>query len=237
MSLPPEFFTLHREMPRQGPGSAADVHWALERLPRPARIVDAACGPGADTVTLAEALPEARIEGIDITPHFVAEAQAATARFGARVRIAQGDLLDIAGPADLIWCAGALYAVGIEIALARWRPVLAPGGAVVFSEPMLSGKPPAPIEAEFWRDYPRAGTRAEILARVESAGYQVQATRRVSGRSWAEYYRPMEARIDRLRPGAGPELTAVLDAAAREIDLWERAPAEIAYLLVIAAPA
>jgi|GEM_PF-4683729 len=51
------FFTVHRDLDREGPGEAADVHWALDvaGTPEDARILDAACGPGADMVTLAKA--------------------------------------------------------------------------------------------------------------------------------------------------------------------------------------
>ena len=61
------FFALHRDLPREGPGQAEDVHWALytAAVPEEARICDLACGPGADTRTLAKARPHARITGID----------------------------------------------------------------------------------------------------------------------------------------------------------------------------
>jgi trans-aconitate methyltransferase len=199
-------------------------------------VIDAACGPGADTVTLADALPEARIEGVDITPHFVTAARAATARFGPRVSVREGDMRVLDGPADLIWCMGALYAVGIETALPLWRKVLADGGIVAFSEPVLPDWAGAGARA-FWADYPNAGDAASIAARVAAAGFRTEATRLLTGLPWAEYYEPMQVRVDRLRAGADPALAHVLDDAQREIDLWRQAPDEIAYLLTIAAPA
>lgn len=58
------FFTVHRDLPREGPGEAADVRWALDQLglSGPIDVLDAACGPGADLVELADALPQARID-------------------------------------------------------------------------------------------------------------------------------------------------------------------------------
>ncbi|HBB84928.1 MAG TPA: class I SAM-dependent methyltransferase, partial [Sulfitobacter sp.] len=43
------FFTLHRDLPREGPGEPADVNWAVEQgdLPARAEIADVACGPGS----------------------------------------------------------------------------------------------------------------------------------------------------------------------------------------------
>lgn len=235
MSVLPEFWTLHRDLPREGPGCAADVHWALALIPPPARVAEVACGPGADLVALAEALPAARIEGSDITPHFVAAAQDATARFGARVTVRQGDLREVAGPVDLIWCAGAAYVVGLEAALAAWRPALAPGGAVAVSEPVLP-EGTGTVAASFWDGFP-VGDAASVTARICAAGFRPLHSRLVIGAAWEAYYAPMEVRIARLRPGASAELTAVLDDGAREARLWRQAPDEIAYLLTLAAPA
>ena len=223
MTLPPGFFTLHRDLPREGPGSAASVDWVLARMPAPGLVADVACGPGADTVTLAERLPGARIEALDLTPHFVAEAARRCARFGPRVTARQGDMRDLAslvsGPVDLIWCMGALYALGIETALPLWRPALAPGGRLAFSEPVFLTDPPGPGARAFWADYPAVTDAAGIKARIETAGYRLLDATPLTGEPWADYYHPQQARIAALRPGADAELAAVLDAAETEIAL------------------
>ena len=234
------FFTLHRDLPREGPGEAADVQWALAQIPVlaqvPGRVADLACGPGADLVTLAGALPGATVTGIDAQSHFVAAAQARVAGFGARVAVRQGDMLDPGGPYDLIWCAGAIYMPGIAKALARWRGALAPGGHITFSAPVLVGGPDA-ITDEFWAGVPVVVDQAGIARLVAQAGFRTLATRLVIGQPWAGYYAPMAARIALLRPGAGADLSQVLDEAEREIALWRDHPAAIAYLLSVVAPA
>ena len=229
------FFTLHRDLPREGPGSAAEVDWVLDRIPPPARVIDAACGPGADTVTLAERLPGARIAAVDRQAHFIAEARRRCARFGGRVSVDEGDLREPTGPADLIWCMGAAYIVGLEAALAAWRPALAPGGVVAVSEPVLTETPPDPVVAAFWQGE-AVGTAGTLAARVAAAGFRTLDTRLVTGSPWAEYYDPIHARIAALRPAADPALATVLDETAREIALWRQAPDRIAYLLILAAP-
>lgn len=231
------FFTLHREIPRQGPGAAENVLWALGQIAPPARVIDAACGPGADTETLAEALPAARIEAVDHTPHFIDEARARLDCFGDRVNLRCADMRVLTGPADLIWCAGALYFLGIETALAAWRPVLAPGGVVVFSEPVFLSDPPTAEASAFWSDYPGVGTARTIADRVLRAGYRTLATRVQTGRPWLNYYLPLMARAARLRIGAGPDLAHVLDAAEAEFARWRTAPDQIAYLLSVVEPA
>ena len=128
------FFTVHCDLPREGPGEAADVLWALGHLNAtgPLDVMDAACGPGADLMTLAKALPDATITGIEKTPHFVIEAQARTADYAPRVSVIEGDMAQPGGPYDLIWCAGAVYFLGVTEGLKIWRTALKSGGAVVF---------------------------------------------------------------------------------------------------------
>ncbi|MCV2864345.1 class I SAM-dependent methyltransferase [Albidovulum sediminicola] len=230
------FFELHRAIPRQGPGDASDVLWALSVVGEPARVIDAGCGPGADTETLAEALPLAQIEAVDLTTHFIEEARARLECFGPRVNTREGDMRDITGPADLIWCAGSLYFLGLETALPLWRGALAPGGAIVFSEPVFLSSPPSAEVAAFWADYPGVGTEAELRRRIAGAGFATRATRVITGRAWLNYYLPLMARAARLRIGAGPDLAAVLDAAEAEFARWRAAPDHIAYLLCVVAP-
>ncbi len=231
------FFALHRDLPREGPGRAEDVHWALytAAVPQEARICDLACGPGADTRTLAKARPRARITAIDLQPHFVAAAQALVAPYGDRVQVRQGDMADVTGPYDLIWCAGGLYVLGVTEGLRRWRGALAPGGHVAFSEPCL---PPRPSQAarDFWAEYPAVSGIEGIRARVEAADYQILGERMVIGGAWSDYYGPLSRRIALLRPGASAGLSRVLDEAETEIARWQAAPDDIAYALLVVAP-
>jgi trans-aconitate methyltransferase len=231
------FFTLHRDIPRQGPGMAEDVLWVLDQIDPPSLVIDAGCGPGADIETFAEALPKVGIEGFDIVPHFVAEARDRLDCFGPRVKVWCGDMEDITGPADLIWSAGAVYFLGLEAALSRWRAALAPGGVIAFSEPVFLSDTPSKEATAFWADCPGVGTADKIAARVESAGFRTRATQVITGRAWLNYYLPLMTRAARLRIGAGPELAKELDAAEAEFARWRAAPTEIAYLLSVVDPA
>lgn len=147
-----DFFTLHRDLPREGPGEPADIAWALAEggIRGALRVVDAACGPGADLAVLAEMLPAARIEGIDKQAHFVKAATARTEPWKDRVSVRQGDMAELVGPVDFIWCAGAMYFLGVEAGLKAWAPALAPGGHVCFTEPVFVTDPPGETALEFW---------------------------------------------------------------------------------------
>lgn len=237
--LTPEeaFLTIYTDLAREGPGAAADVGWALSvaATPAQARICDAGCGSGADTVTLAKLRPEGQVDAVDKINHFVRAAQERACPFGARVQVRAGDMADLDGPYDLIWCAGALYFLGVTEGLAGWRKALAPGGAVAFSEPCLLPRPSDAARA-FWAEYPQITDMAGIRARVAAAGYRVLGEQMQIGDAWEAYYVPMEKRIKALRPGATGALARALDEAQAEIDRWRAAPSEIAYALMVVAP-
>lgn len=234
------FFTVHRDLPREGPGLPEDVHWAVDRtgLSGTVDVLDAGCGPGADLETLAEVLPQAGLTGIEAQDSFVQEARVRLRRFGSRVDVRRGDMAAPGGPYDLIWCAGALYFLGVTEGLAGWRGALKPGGWVAFSEPVLLDGPQPDAAIAFWADYPSITGLDGIAERVGAAGYTIAGHRLITGAPWAAYYDPLRARIAELRardPDAA--LTAALDENAREIALWEGAPDHIAYALMLVRPA
>jgi trans-aconitate methyltransferase len=235
------FFEVHKDLPREGPGEPADVDWALRLadLPPDAAICDAGCGPGGDIEALLAHVPRGRVLAMDAHAPF---ARAASARFAEEPRVTAraGDMAALAAqpeaPFDLIWCAGALYFLGVENGLATFRKVLKPGGVVAFSEPVFFTETPSDDARAFWDGY-ATPTQAELRAQIGRAGYEVLGTRRVSDAAWEKYYGPMEARIEALRAGADAELTKALDESAAEAAAWRRVRAETGYLLVVARPA
>lgn len=232
------FLTLYTDLAREGPGAAADLGWALSvaATPEAARIVDAGCGSGADTVTLAKLRPRAQIEAVERIAQFVEAARKRAAPFGERVQVRQGDMADLRGPYDLIWCAGAIYFLGVTEGLRRWRDALAPGGVVAFSEPCLLPRPSQAALAFWAAEYPQITDVAGIRARVAAAGYRVLGEQMQIGAAWEAYYRPIEKRIEKLRPTATGALAAALDQAEQEIARWKAAPSEIAYALLVVKP-
>lgn len=231
------FFTLHADLPREGPGETADVAWAAEvvGLSPQARILDAASGPGGDIGALLRAAPKGHVTAIDLHAPFI---EAARARWGAerRVTLLTGDMTAPEGPFDLIWCAGAVYFLGIEAALAAWASKLAPGGVVAFSEPCLFTPTPSRGAIDFWEGYAQLTDAAGIAARVQAAGFETLATRAIGDIGWESYYRPLEARIAALRPGADGALAEVLDQAEAEIAGWRAHRGETGYLLSVVRP-
>ena len=226
------FFRLHSDLPREGPGEPGDVRWALATAGiRPgARILDAGCGPGGDIPALSE-LPGARITAVDAHAPFI---ETLRTRF-PQVTAFPGDMASAEGPFDFVWCAGALYFLGISAGLAAFRPRLAPGGAVAFSEPCLFTDAPSDEAIAFWEGYP-ARRESALLAEVEGAGYRVLGTRPLSHAAWEAYYGPLEARATELRETADPELLAAIDMAETEVSHWRQVRDETGYLLIVATP-
>ena len=136
------FFEAHAGLPREGPGDRPSTARALDLarpLPAAPQVLDIACGPGAQTIDLAELLPQATITAVDLHEPFVAETnrRAASACVAGRVRAMVGDMTALAFPPasfDLLWCEGAAYIMGVGAALRAWRPLLRPGGRAALSE-------------------------------------------------------------------------------------------------------
>lgn len=237
MNDPAAFFTLHRDLPREGPGEVADVSWAAVQagLGPGARIADLGCGPGGDIAALLEAAPGAHVTGYEQVAQFADAARSDWAG-NARVEIRQDSMADPEGPFDLIWCAGAAYFLGVTEALQGWRAALRPGGCVAFSEICWFTDRPAPRVQAFWAAYPAMSDAAGIDARVRAAGYETLATRRLSDAAWEAYFTPIDARIAALRAHADAALTAVLDEAEEEAACWRAHRAEFGYLLSVVRP-
>ncbi len=232
------FLAFQQSLPRQGPGDRATQAFALRLLGagRDQRICDAGCGTGADIAGLLDWAPGGSVLAIDTQPGFIeaaAKRHAGDPRVTARVM----DMGTLTGPFDLIWCAGALYFLGLEQGLGLFHAALAPEGAVVFSHPAFFTDTPSEAARAFWDgEETEIHGSAALLDIVRAAGFDVLDATALPDAAWEAYYSPMEARIAKLRPGAGAELTSVLDAAAAETAAWRAVRSETGYLQVVAVP-
>lgn len=232
------FFTLHCDLPREGPGDRDSLDWALTLAapPETGVVCDAGCGPGDDIAGLLAHVPAGRVEAFELHEGFVAQAQK---RFEGepRVQVRQGDMAGLRGPYDLIWSAGALYFLGVTEGLRAWRSALAAGGAVAFSQACWFTDAPSEAAQAYWaQEYPEMTDAAGISEQIAAAGYDILGQRPLPDAAWEAYFTPMETRIARLRPGATPALAAVLDEAEAEIATWRAHRREFGYLLSVVRP-
>lgn len=231
------FFKLHSDLPREGPGEPDDIFWAAEvaGTAENAKIADVGCGPGGDIASLLQVAPNGQVTALDKVAHFAAAARAQW-RDDPRVTVLQADMARIMNDYDLIWCAGAVYFLGVTEALSTWRKSLRPGGVVAFTEVCWFSHTRSDRANALWADYAAMTDEAGVAARVEQAGYDVLATRRLSDAAWENYFGPIDARIAMLRPGADQALTAVLDEAEEEAACWRAHRDEFGYLLSVVRP-
>ncbi|MDF3413941.1 methyltransferase domain-containing protein [Sulfitobacter sp. M57] len=232
------FFELHRDLPREGPGEPADIAWAsnLVDLKPAAQMADVACGPGGDIAALLAAAPDGHVTALDKTAHFVGAARDAWTNDG-RVTVLKADMARIMNRYDMIWCAGAVYFLGVTQALTAWRKSLHPGGVIAFSEACWFTDTPSDRAKSYWdREYPAMTDASGIAAQVSDAGYEVLGTRRLADPAWEAYFAPLEARINLLRPMANARVQAVLDEAEEEISCWRAHRDDYGYLLSVVRP-
>jgi SAM-dependent methyltransferase len=227
--LPPEFFIVHADLPREGPGCEAATLRALRRLPPlppSPRVFDLGCGPGAQTLVLAREL-RTRIVAVDLHQPFLDELERSAARAGlsdlVETRCADfGALRDT--DIDLIWCESAMFIMGFAESIRCWRPLLKPRGLMVVSNAVwLVDDPPAEAVAH-WAQDPSIATVQESVRRAEAEGMRVIDTFALEPEGWWEYYGPVRRRVAALREraAANPVLAQILDANEREITGYER---------------
>ena len=233
------FFTLHRDLPREGPGVPEDVAWAVDiaGTPADAMICDVACGPGDDVKALLAACPEGFVLGCDKTEHFI-DAARMRHKGEDRARFEVADMARLQGPFDLIWCAGAIYFLGVGPALRSWRRSLKKGGAIAFSAPCYFTPDPSDAAIAFWEGEGDIPSKPALATQIAMAGFKLLAARPLSDDAWAAYHDPMAARIAALAPDAeaDAELAKALDDGRREISQWQGAKAETGYLLCVVKP-
>jgi SAM-dependent methyltransferase len=213
------FIRLYSGLPREGPGTVDSLLTVLEiaDVPPLGRVLDAACGSGADSVTLRRALPNVELHGVDSQSAFI---EAARAR-GLDADFRVGDMLWIDGDFDLIWCAGAVYVFGVETVLEAWRSHLRPGGKVAFSEVVWMGAA-SPEAKAFWAGtYPQMDSKDGLAARIEACGYRVLSAEPLGRAGWEGYYAALRANIARLK-GQSPVMDEVIVETEAEIALYDR---------------
>ncbi|MEM7122214.1 MAG: class I SAM-dependent methyltransferase [Pseudomonadota bacterium] len=241
------FFSIHSDLPREGPGSRESTAKALSlcgSLPDDARVLDLGCGPGQQTMDLAGLLPGATITAIDNHPPFVDETnRRATAKgVSGRVKAEVGDMTaldDAPASFDLIWCEGAAYIMGVEAALKAWMPLLKPAGRVALTEAVwLKSDPPADLRRVWDAEYPAMRDIPACRDLVASCGYRLLGDFVLPDSAWwDDYYTPKLARIETLRSTyAGDETAlAVLDEAVEETLMHRTYSAYYGYVFLVMA--
>lgn len=236
----PLFFELHTGLLREAPGGTEETlkALALTGLGGAVRVLDIGCGPGAAVVAILGALPEAKAVAVDLHAPFLAEAalRAEKAGVGARLETLKADMGALPfepGRFDLLWCEGAIYFLGIGQALDLWRPLLAPGGRIAFTDAVWLAEKPGPDVRAFWSGYPGMTDRAGVRATIAAAGWRLLGEFVLPERAWERYYGPLGARCEALAAEHGAD-HPVLAEARREIGIWREHGRDYGYAFFVA---
>jgi ubiquinone/menaquinone biosynthesis C-methylase UbiE len=136
------------DLPAEWLAAMPDVVARLEG-PRHPRVADVGCGQGFSTVAIAKAFLGAQVDGFDVDPASVADAErhAAEAGLDGRVRFVCADAAELAthGAYDLILILEALHDMARPLdALRAARAALAVGGAVLVVDERVADEFTAP---------------------------------------------------------------------------------------------
>lgn len=245
------YTVVFKDLVHLGPGDSATTEKLAERLgpelPAESRVADFGCGAGASALVLAQCLPQAQVLALDSHAPFIARLEAvANARgFGDRINAVAGDMLDppsldgVMGEFDLIWSESAIYSVGRTVAFTHWRPLLRPGGWLVFSDIVWQCEATKRSDeaSSFWeKEYPDIATTDAVVDELNAAGFTPLDPVLSGRKSWSNYYEPLRDRLHLLqkrrhRPQALIDLMAELQ---REISVYDCAGDDVALCFFLA---
>jgi len=231
MELPPAFFKLFDNLPRQGPGSKESTLKALDKLPALPEspiVIDVGCGSGTQTLVLVKKLG-VPVTAIDIYEPGLQRLDAAARElgFGDLITTRHSDMNDLGyapESVDLIWSEGAIYNIGFGDGLRKWRPMLKPGGLAAVSElAWLTDNPPKEVNNYLRAEYPGIGTVNSNIEAATAAGFEVFEHFALPKEAWwDDYYTPLLERIARFKPDDDEEMSAVIEMTEKEIEMHRR---------------
>lgn len=239
------FLTLHQGLPRQGPGCEESTDHAFRlctHLPELPRILDVGCGPGAQTLHLAER-SNGPIVALDLYQEYLDQLtdSARSAGFAHRITAVCGDMRNMSfepSSFDLIWSEGAIYIMGFDKALKAFKLFLKPGGYIAFTELTWLTDCPTQEVCRFWdKHYPGMRSVKENLNSLFLHGYQLVGDFPIPARCWNdEYYSHLRAKMPDFEKQYGhePEARAVLDIENAEIELFREFGGSYGYVFYVA---
>ncbi|NJK63531.1 MAG: class I SAM-dependent methyltransferase [Synechococcaceae cyanobacterium SM2_3_1] len=236
------FFKIHQDLPRESPGGREYTIRAFHKLPplHQPQILDIGCGPGAQTLVLAE-LSDGHITAIDLHPPFLEHLQTAAeaAGFQDRITCLCQSMLELNFPKasiDLIWAEGSIYIIGVSQGLTQWHPFLKPGGYLVFSDLVWFSPEVDPELRGYWQQgYPDMQLLDHRLQSMPASGYALVDHFILPEAAWWNYYTPLEARITHLlnQPDRTQEEIAVLRGELQEIETYRRFKEDYGYAFFV----
>lgn len=237
---------LHKHAKRQGPGGVKETEKAialamLDKM-KQLKIADIGCGTGASAILLAKQL-NAQVTAVDFLPEFidVLKVNSITEEVENSIHPLVCSMVDLPfsdEEYDVIWSEGAIYNMGFEHGIKKWRRFLKPGGMLVVSEITWStNSRPRELQAHWEKEYPEINTASSKIKALEDNGYSPIAYFLLPEHCWLDnYYRPMQRTFGDFlkRNSNSKEAWAIVSAEETEIALYEKYKSHYSYGVYIA---
>ncbi|PWJ44570.1 class I SAM-dependent methyltransferase [Sediminitomix flava] len=237
---------LHKNTDRQGPGSENDTLKALDFIPisgnKDLVVADIGCGSGGQSITLAQNI-DAQITAVDLFPQFLDELNKNAQRLGLQEKIttlekSMDDLPFEKESIDIIWSEGAIYNMGFEKGIKKWKEYLKPQGYLAVSEiTWITSNRPKEVD-EFWNEaYPEIDIASNKIKILEENGYNLVGYFYLEEDSWIKnYYKLLEDKFDSFLTEHKHSETAqnVVENYKSEIELYRKFKAYYSYGFYVA---
>jgi ubiquinone/menaquinone biosynthesis C-methylase UbiE len=238
------FLDVQSGLPRQGPGCRESTLKALaicHSICRPQLILDIGCGPGMQTVDLAN-IVDGRFVALDTGAEYLVQLAERSEEAGVSNRVERviADMAALPFPTstfDLIWAEGSAYIMGVENALTYWKAFLKPSGCIAFSELVwLTPNPDADVREFFGDEYPAMKTIDGVLAGICETSLEVIAHFTLPDPAWWDhYYTPLKSKLPALfaKYQGDQDALAVIETTKREIETRERFASDYGYTFFV----
>ncbi len=235
---------LFRDIDRMAPGSRETTLRAFTAATKGndvQAIVEFGCGSGISTLLLAEQ-SAARVTAVDTCQAFLDRLQTKATAAGVSDRITiVNQSMDKAWPSgtqfDLIWCEGAVYNMGLETALTKWRPLLSNSGRIAVSDLIwLEGYPEEAVR-DFWeKEGLFMPTMQEAEALFEACGYRMIDRFVYPNSDWKNYYAPVRERLSDWAAGwhDADEAKSTVRMFEDEMKVYEDFGSQYGYVFFVA---
>jgi len=242
MELFYDFFSI---LDRLGPGSTETTKRALAStsgLPQNAKVLDVGCGTGMQSIDLCDGT-DFHITAVDNWQLVLDKLKenAEKAGLAERITVQQGDMNELGFAADsfdLIWSEGAIYLMGFENGISKWKESLKSGGWIALSEmTWIADERPADAAA-FWNEaYPQMKSIPENIAILERQGFEVVKHFVIPQSDWWDvFYRDIQAAIPAFveKHGESPEVQLVVESNEKEMEIMRKFQKYLGYVFYVA---